>query len=53
MSLIGRLVDKLLTKGSITLITPNGREMVKRSANQPRCGLAMSLMAEKSLTPRL
>ena len=26
MSLIGKLVDKLLTRGSITLITPNGRE---------------------------
>ena len=26
MSLIGRLVDKLLSRGSITLITPNGRE---------------------------
>ena len=41
-----------LSKRRITLST-SGRPMVKRSPNQPRCGLAMSLMAVKSRWPRL
>ena len=33
--------------------TTPGREITNRSANQGRCGLAMSLMFAKSVTPRL
>ena len=41
-----------LSRRRITLST-SGRVMTNRSANQPRCDLAMSLIDSKSLTPRL
>jgi hypothetical protein len=39
--------------GRDLLTTTSGRPMVKRSASQARCGLAMSLIASKSVAPRL
>jgi hypothetical protein len=34
-------------------VTTSGRPIVKRSPSQARCGLAMSLIAQKSRWPRL